>query len=288
MYYSMSQEELRIKAKKAIENFELWARRFIDTKLVEKYGTEWYNYTENGQPLVKSELKRKMQQMLQQESSHYPRAVDVLLLDDVIYLLCREDLYNNCFSCALQSAYPQGRDVAREFLSRLVPIRNKLNHANPISVREAEKAICYTNDFVDCLKDYYRKEGMEKMFNVPMIIKVSDSLGNQFWDSQISRNETGRGYCSPREPLNIITTGEPFSIEAEIDPSFAESTYSVAWLFKNKWHDGKKLTVMLDESDVRMDFTLYCRVISNQHSWHRCGDVDDSIAIVYKVVPPMH
>lgn len=288
LYHSMSEEELRITAKKAIENFELWARRLIDIHLVLNYGTNWYDFIEKGNPIIKKELSLHIKEMLNHDPSRCPRAVDTLFIDDIITLLCRDDLYKKFFQFALKNAYPQGRDEAREFLSRLIPIRNKLNHANHISVREAEKAICYANDFIDSLKEYYKKEGNEKMYNVPLIVRIADSLGNEFSDTQILRNATGRGHCSPKENQAIITVGETFSIEANIDPSFMPSTYSIEWLFDNTWHEGRKLTIVLDESNVRIDFTLYCKVVSNEHTWHRCGDVDDCVAITYKVVPPIH
>lgn len=286
MYHSINQDKLRIVTKKAIENFELWARRLIDIKLVSNYGKNWYLHVENGNPLIKKELSKHIKEMLEAQPLRCPRAVDTLFLDDIITLLCRDDLYKKYFRDALESVYPQGKEEARATLSRLIPIRNKLNHANHISVREAEKAICYTNDFIDSLKEYYKKEGCEKMYNVPLIIRISDSLGNEFCDSQISRNSTGRGICIPTN--NIITVGESFSIEANVDPSFDTSTYSIQWLYENEWYSGNKLTLNLKESDIRIDFTLYCKVMSNEHTWHRCGDVDDCVGITYKVVPPMH
>lgn len=149
LYYFLNQDELRIIAKNAIENFELWARRFIDTKLVANYGTKWYDYAENGNPLINSKLNKRIKEMLQRESLRYPRAVDTLSIDDVIRLLCHNKLYNDYFKDALKNAYPQGSDEAREFLMRLVPIRNKLNHAGHISVREAEKAICLLKNLLN-------------------------------------------------------------------------------------------------------------------------------------------
>ena len=288
MYYSFNAEELRSIAKRAIESFELWARRLIDIQLSNAYGVDWYNYSDNGTSLIKKELNEHIREMMERDSSRCPRAVDTLFLDDIIYLLCREDLYKRFFRDALIYAFPQGRDELRVFLTRLIPIRNKLNHANHISVREAEKAICYTNDFIDSLKEYYKREGFERMYNVPQVIRVADSFGNEFQDGQISRNSTGRGHCTPNENRDVITVGEPFSIEVNIDPSFDNTTYSVKWLFNNQWYDGNKLTVIPDVSAIRIDFTIYCHVTSNEHDWHRCGDVDDSVAITYKVVPPRH
>ena len=80
----------------------------------------------------------------------------------------------------MDNIYPDGCDEARTYLKRLIPIRNKLSHSNPISIREAERVICYCNDFVDGIKIYFEKKGMGNMFNVPHAIRLNDSLGNEY------------------------------------------------------------------------------------------------------------
>ena len=119
----------------------------------------------------------------------------------IIYLLCTDKFYQLMFKDILIHSYPQGNNEAREFLGRLIPIRNKLSHSNPITIREAEKAICYSNDFIDGVKEYYKKEGKDRMYNVPTIIRIIDSLGNEFNTNQISRNSTGRGHCNIVAPF---------------------------------------------------------------------------------------
>lgn len=47
----------------------------------------------------------------------------------------------------------------------------------------------------------------------------------------------------------------------------------------------KKLTKEITEKHIRINFYIFCHVISNEHEWHRCGDVDDSVTVVYQVVP---
>lgn len=288
MFYMLNTEDIRSASKRAIENFELWARRLIDVQLVTRYGLNWYEHIENGNPIIKKKLCAHIKEMMHKDKLRCPRAVDTLFLDDIIVLLCREDLYKTFFKNALIGAFPQGKDEAKVFLSRLIPIRNKLNHSNHISNREAEQAICYSNDFIDSLKKYYKNEGSDKLYNVPMIIRVADSLGNEFKDTQITRNSTGRGHCVPNKDLDILTVGEPFYIEVNIDPSFDESLYSVKWLYNENWYSGNKLAIIPDESAIRIDFTFYCHVISNEHTWHRCGDVDDNVSITYKIIPPIH
>lgn len=89
-------------------------------------------------------------------------------------------LYKDVFKVVLDNIYPDGCDEARTYLKRLIPIRNKLSHSNPISIREAERAICYCNDFVDGIKLYFEKKGMGNMFNVPHAIRLNGSLGNEY------------------------------------------------------------------------------------------------------------
>ena len=69
---------------------------------------------------------------------------------------------------------------AKTFLTRIIPIRNKLSHSNPISIREAERAICYSNDFVEGVKEYMKQEGKQNEYNVPKIygIDIEDMINN--------------------------------------------------------------------------------------------------------------
>ena len=75
------------------------------------------------------------------------------------------------------------------------------------------------------------------------------------------------------------------NLEVEIDPSYNENSYKVEWLFNNERYSGKKLTKEITEKHIRINFYIFCHVISNEHEWHRCGDVDDSVTVVYQVVP---
>lgn len=287
MLYKFNEVDLRSICRRNIENFERWARRLIDEQYTKHYGTNWIDYKlENNEFLIKNKLRNTVSYLKNQDNERFNRTVDALFLEDIIYLLCTDKFYKLMFKDILIYSYPQGNNEVREFLERLIPIRNKLSHSNPISIREAEKAICYTNDFIDGVKEYYKKEGKEKMYNVPTIIRIIDSLGNEFNTNQISRNSTGRGHCDASESYEI-RSGDMLTIEASIDPAFDESTYSVSWLFKDNWHDGNKIVLELDDSCVRIDFTIYCKVISNVNNWHRCGDVDDSVGITYRVLPQL-
>ena len=90
MYYDCSEEEIRTLCRNSIESLEIWARRLIDEKMTEKYGKNYIDFClENGTPIIKKEVCNRVKQMQQKEPKRFPRVVDALLLDDIIYILCK-------------------------------------------------------------------------------------------------------------------------------------------------------------------------------------------------------
>ena len=143
MYHEYTQEELRSYCRSCIESLEIWARRLVHEKMTETFGPNYVDVVrENGQPLIKTEIKNHIREMMAREPDRFKRPVDTLFIDQIIYFLCNQAWYSALFKPALDYAYPQGCAEAREFLSRLVPIRNPLSHSNPISIRQVEQAIC--------------------------------------------------------------------------------------------------------------------------------------------------
>lgn len=292
MYSNIKNDIIRSECKNTIENLELWLRNLIDNELSEIYGVNYLEYKnpDNGIRLIKNEIVKDALERKSNDPSRYPRVIDAMLLDDEIKIICNPTLYKEVFSKALSSAFPNGNDVARTFLNRLIPIRNKLYHSNPISIREAEKVICYSNDVIDSIKLYYMNKNQEKKYNVPTIIKVIDSLGNIFHSTQIQRNGTGRGICETRNnEENILYSGDKISIEVEIDPSFNTSDYTIDWVFDKKEttnyeENFNKIIINIENRHVREDFGIYC-LVKSKEDWHRCGDVDDAVCIMYKIAP---
>ena len=149
MFYSISENELRSICKINLEAFEKWARTIIHNELVTELGENYFDIElSSGVPVVKKEIRLKTEKMMQKQPQRFHRKIDTLFLDEIIYLLCRHDLYKRFFKKFLDFIYPDGNAEARTYLNRLVPIRNCLSHSNPISVRDAERCICYTNDFI--------------------------------------------------------------------------------------------------------------------------------------------
>lgn len=285
MYHIYTEIELREYCRTNIETLEIWARRLIHEKMVEEYGENYINKQfDDGNFLVKSEIRKHIQGMLEKERNRFQRAVDTLFIEQIIYFLCHPVFYKKLFKPALDYIYPQGRDEAKEFLSRLVPIRNPLSHSNPISMHDAERAICYSHDFIEGLKKYYKERGKEQVWNVPKIIKVKDSLGNVFYNSLEDQN-----------PIFVVKEelycGDEYSVEIEVDSSYDKSEYDIVWKNYNRndnksFKNDEKYTIKFKNKDVAKLHMIDCRVIQKK-DWHKYTYYDSKITLHLTVLPPI-
>lgn len=289
----LSESDLRTGCKEAIEALELWLRRVIDMALRPDFGDDYVIATRNGQYLFRRQLRCSIMKRRGQSPKVYPRPIDAALLEDEIYIVCLPGLYKDYFRPFFKASYPHcSRDHLRFMLAKLVDARNRLMHSNPISVRQAEQVICYSYDIIEAIRAHAEELNMGQDYNAPRIVRLSDSNGSVFHDAQIRRNATGRGHVQTSEFTSTrLRAGDRLSIETEIDPSFPPCDYRIQWMYENPAPEharylGKRITIELLECHVREDFTVYCKVISNQ-SWHRCGDVDDCVGLTYKVLPPL-
>ena len=289
----LSEASLRTGCKEAIEALELWFRRVIEIALRPDFGDDYINSKTKGQYIFNKELRCRISRRSRKSPENYTRPIDAALLEDEIYIVCHQQLYQKYFRSFFEFSYPHSsRDQVLFFLKRLIEPRNRLMHSNPISIRQAEQVICYSYDIIESIKVHIEKLNMGREYNAPRIIKLSDSNGSVFHDAQIRRNATGRGHVQVSEFTSTrLRAGEKLSVESEIDPSFSPDDYRIEWIYANlapehKGYRGKRITISLRECHVREDFTVYCAVISNQ-SWHRCGDVDDSVGLTYRILPPV-
>lgn len=286
MYHEYTQETLRGYCRTCIESLEIWARRLVHEKMVEAYGENYIDKKfKDGNYLVKKEIRNHVHEKLDQEPERFKRPVDTLFIDQIIYFLCNQTWYNEFFKPALDYAYPQGCDEVREFLNRLVPIRNPLSHSNPISIRQVEQAICYSHDFIDGLKQYYKARGEEQVWNVPQIIKVKDSLGNVF-DNIVEKSMLGVTFTISTH----LSCGDTYSVEVEIDSSFDKNDYTIQWSMNhhntNDFKNFTKFTVKFTPADVSIGTFIWCTVIQNK-SWHKYQRHDSKIGIRLTILPPI-
>lgn len=286
MYYTYTEEQLRSICRQSIESLEMWARRLIHEKFTKKYGPEYVDYKITSENyLIKKEVREHIQAMLKKEPQRFHRAVDTLFFEHIIYFLCNPAFYHDLFSEALEYAYPNGNNEVRTFLNRIIPIRNALSHSNPISIRQAEQAICYSHDFVDGLKKYYKAKGMEQMWNVPRIIRITDSLGNSYDNSTDTH-----GQQSIFDLNYAFNCGDTYSVNIDVDSSFSNIEYDIIWRDQNleqpEFNNKPHFIITFDESNVAQVHIVECTIVSLK-PWHKYKFFDSRISLMFTVLPPI-
>jgi hypothetical protein len=289
MYYKYTEDELRAICRTHLESFEKWARLIVHMILTDKLGDDYIHSTgADGNYKMRKELVKKVDEMMANEPLRFPKPVDALFLDDIIYILCKNDFYKDYFSVFLQKMYPEGVNELRTFLERLIPIRNKLSHTNPFSVRDAEQCVCYSNDFIECVKEFFVMTNQDKDFNIPTIIKVTDSWGNEYI---IKEGRAGEG-LDIIDPITgkkkIFHHNDRFSLDLTIDPSFEDDSYSLNWTAQNGLevlNDGKKINVTITDELIGDEVVLWCTLVT-KNTWHRYLHYDQQLIVHFKALPP--
>jgi len=218
--------ELRAYCKRVIESLELWLRRLIDQQLTDAYGRDYLNARdEHGNNFIDAEIQRGIENRRAAETARYSRPIDAALLDDEIRIICNPQRYR-LFCEALAGAFPDGVEEARTFLSRLIEPKNRLDHANTISIRDAERVMCYSNDVIHSLMKHYDATlGEGNGYNCPTIVRIIDSFGNDL-RPDIWLITTFSLYHTP---AHWLRPGDLLSIDVEIDPAFPENMYEISW-----------------------------------------------------------
>src|SRR4030095_8905479 len=259
MFDRYTSDELRVICRSQIEVFEHWARRLIHNKLNSKYGDNYLDSKdENDGFIIKKNIREDVSKRLKERPERYSRPADALLTEDMIDILCNPKLYKSFYKEAVSYYFPDGVDELRTFLSRIITPRNKLTHSNPVSIREAEQVICYTNDFIESLKKHYEYKNLQMSYNVPQIIKVVDSFGQQMFREELTEMDATINWF--KRGKNPLRPGDQYSIEITVDHSFNEKDYEISWWvnhenmedFKNK----KAISFKVKEGHVKESFSI--------------------------------
>jgi hypothetical protein len=289
MLFELSDSEIRSICKNKLESLEYWLRRLIDKKLSDNYGDYFSHEDAKGKRLIDKNIVKSLTERIAKEPSRYPRKIDAVLLNDAINIICNPQLFNSHFKEPLSLAFPSS-EVTRLFMKRLIAPRNCLAHANSISLRQAEQVICYTGDIIESIKNHYIKYNMETEYNVPLILKGTDSFGNSFHNHQC--NTFGGGGILKdlsNDPLSYLSPRDTITLEVEIDPSFPRESYVISWyLAEMSIPDSNKpkITREITEKEVSTQLQIKCNVTTNK-DWHRLsGGKDDFLMFIYKVLPP--
>lgn len=289
--HAIGEAELRERCRTILEGLEVWLRRLIHDRLTEVYGPDYLTAKDgHGNNIIAGELSRRLSGRQEREPARYARPIDAADLADEVRILCNPSLYNNLFKEALADAFPVGREQAKATLDRLLSPRNALSHGNPISVRQVEQVVCYTGDVIESLKRHYVNRNMGKQYDVPTVIRYSDSFGTSRHENEFRQEPGGPGFLLfDKDPTKHLRVGEILSMQVEIDPSFDPQGYEVRWELLGSGQSliGSKVTVEITTRHVNERFEVQCYVTSKK-DWHRFGGWDDFIAVTFKVLPPGH
>lgn len=292
MFNRLSDAELRDHCRARLESLELWLRRLIDDVMVAAYGANYFDHADtSGNRLFKKRTVDNLDARVAAEPTRYPRRVDAILLEGAASIVCHPNLFLQHFQQALSNSFPGGADVIREMMERVTDVRNRLAHANPISVHDAARVVCYSSDIVESLREYFRSLGMNNDYNVPTIIRLTDSFGNRFHRNQLPMVHDGGIQCNLTNNATFwLRPGDVYTVEIEVDPAFDPSDYTITWgstRLRASVVDQLKLVLPIDNSWVGASVNIQCRITSNK-DWHRMEMGADDFLIVYlKVLPPL-
>ncbi len=280
--------DIRGYGKEYIESLEYWLRIVIDRELRTNYGTNYINAKDDkGNFLLNGKIRKEIEDRYNSEKSRYPRPIDACLLDTAIEIVTKPQLFKLHFRKYFELNFKIGREMLAEILNRLVYPRNCLYHSNPISIRALEQIVCYTNDVIDSIKDYYKNNNMNEEFNVPKILKFTDSFGNSQYREQFNPKNIAIKHLSLIKPEFYLYPGDKLKIEVEMDTTFPRSEYRIGWSSAkgiNNIHDSNILDLTIEEKHIGDNLDIQIRVITNK-KWHKFGDKDDFLLIRYRVLP---
>jgi len=283
---AMLDDEARQLCRTKIESLEHWLRRLVHETLVQAHGPDYATKLDgSGTPILGKKRTTVALQRMADEPGRYPRLVDAVLLSDLTDLVYS---FWSLFQPALGSAFPQGPEVARTFLRRIEAPRNGLSHANAVSIRAMEQVLCYSNDVIESLKDYYRLQGSEAEYDVPLILALRDFRG-RVW----SRSELEHPLISTNLYLDLsadstyyLRPGDELALEVEIDPAFDTVPYRTEWGYGQiSGIADRRLVAVISEQHIGQRFSVVCNVVTDRR-WHRLqNQTDDQFVMVFKVLP---
>lgn len=280
---------LRERCRSRIEAIELWMRRIITEELTAAIGTDFINHQSSpGAFIIKKEIRDNINNRYSSSPYSFPRPIDAAFFENLIDIFCNPSLYDNYFKKYLIEVYPpsmpNGTVHLKFSFERLKNIRNNLSHANSISIRDAEFVLSFTTEHIESFKSFYYMLGKQQEYNVPQIVKVTDSFGNVLIRKDFQNFES---HDYSIDSKCILRPGDILSIEVEVDPSYTDAKYQFRFGGTSQDYSYScKLVYVIQKHDVDKRMPIYCQVRSDK-DWHKQFNMDDQITLFYKVLPPL-
>lgn len=133
---------------------------------------------------------------------------------------------------------------------------------------------------------------MQQEFNVPLILRVTDSFGQVFMRSQFRPcHDGGIMKTFLDQPQYFLRPGDTLVLELEVDSSFDADTYALTWASAKGLGSppptGSRVVLPIVNKHVGQQFDIQCR-LTTKNEWHRMHmGADDFLMLYYKVLPPV-
>lgn len=280
---------LRERCRSRIEAIELWMRRIITEELTTAYGINFINHKSSPEVyLIKKDIRDNINNRYNSSPASFPRPIDAAFFENLIDIFCNPSHYNSYFKKYLIEIYPpsmpNGTIHLRFCLERVKNIRNNLSHANSISIRDAEFVLSFTTEHIESFKRFYYMAGKQQEYNVPQIIKITDSFGNVIIRKDFQNYEA---HDFSNDPKCILRPGDTLSIEVEVDPSYTDAMYQFRFGGTSQDYSyNNKLIYIIQNRDVDKRKPIYCQIRSDK-DWHKQFNMDGQLTLFYKVLPPL-
>ena len=124
---------------------------------------------------------------------------------------------------------------------------------------------------------------MSQDFDAPLFTRYVDSLGNVEIPSkaEVQLNFTKK---------QSLRCGDALRIELEVDAHYAPDTYDISWLVTGvpqpETGNGHSFALTLLPQHVNEYFCIFVTLIARNRGWHRHGQYDARLVLVYRVLPP--
>lgn len=303
LYWKLTESEAIDLCKQQVDTMERWSRRLIDETFYETYGENYFTEAISKQHLFKKELIDKINGRMKNDQAQFPRPIDAIVIEDLIYIFCKDDFYVDYFKDVFEPYY-SGKEEVRRILKCISDIRNKYSHGRTLSQHEIEQCICYANDMIEVFKSFYRRKGKDREYNVPVFISFKDSLGNNVirenpyngqWSTSASRLKW-EGKLTSGEDIRL-RSGERYRLKLEVDGSFPPDFYEITWEVSYGYYKdevlnrgkGNIIEFSVDDKSVSRTPTIKA-MLKTERNWHRFGkdDCDDIFEFTLRpVLPPI-
>jgi hypothetical protein len=279
VFSSLTAEERVQEARRHLDALESWLRRLTHEKMSARYGA---TYLSSSAP-IPAGIRTEVNAKISKHKGRFPREADATSFGELTQIIVHPKLYDSLFRDALCEVFPAGARDAELFFSRLRPVRNDVSHGRTCSLRQLERAVCYTNDVIDALKSHYSAMGTRDVFAGPTFTRYVDSLGN---DRALTLNVGGEGNVLPwfEYPKCDLKPGDVLTIDVEVDASYYPDSYEILWRSPYDSGVGPHIVVPITVKYVAESFPLSIELMARR-DWHRFSRFDDSIRLLFRALP---